>query len=87
MADGVPGNGKKARANVHADGVAVVEGIPETGLDVDPHRECVDRTLPISGQAGAAERIRTSDPRITNALLYRLSYRGVLAARGNTLNM
>ena len=26
---------------------------------------------------GAAERIRTSDPRITNALLYRLSYRGV----------
>jgi hypothetical protein len=25
---------------------------------------------------GAAERIRTSDPRITNALLYRLSYRG-----------
>ena len=28
---------------------------------------------------GAAERIRTSDPRITNALLYRLSYRGVLS--------
>jgi hypothetical protein len=27
---------------------------------------------------GAAERIRTSDPRITNALLYRLSYRGAL---------
>jgi hypothetical protein len=26
--------------------------------------------------SGAAERIRTSDPRITNALLYRLSYRG-----------
>jgi hypothetical protein len=25
---------------------------------------------------GAAERIRTSDPRITNAVLYRLSYRG-----------
>ena len=28
---------------------------------------------------GAAERIRTSDPRITNALLYRLSYRGLSA--------
>jgi hypothetical protein len=28
-------------------------------------------------KTGAAERIRTSDPRITNALLYRLSYRGV----------
>ena len=27
-------------------------------------------------KTGAAERIRTSDPRITNALLYRLSYRG-----------
>jgi hypothetical protein len=26
---------------------------------------------------GAAERIRTSDPRITNAVLYRLSYRGM----------
>ena len=28
-------------------------------------------------KTGAAERIRTSDPRITNALLYRLSYRGL----------
>jgi hypothetical protein len=26
--------------------------------------------------SGAAEGIRTPDPRITNALLYRLSYRG-----------
>ncbi len=26
--------------------------------------------------AGAAEGIRTPDPRITNAVLYRLSYRG-----------
>ena len=26
---------------------------------------------------GAAEGIRTPDPRITNALLYRLSYRGL----------
>src|SRR6516165_5749694 len=31
--------------------------------------------------SGAAERIRTSDPRITNALLYRLSYRGISAVR------
>jgi hypothetical protein len=29
-------------------------------------------------KAGAAERIRTSDPRITNAVLYQLSYRGAL---------
>jgi hypothetical protein len=27
-------------------------------------------------KAGAAEGIRTPDPRITNAVLYRLSYRG-----------
>jgi hypothetical protein len=27
---------------------------------------------------GAAEGIRTPDPRITNAVLYRLSYRGTL---------
>jgi hypothetical protein len=32
---------------------------------------------PILGKnAGAAEGIRTPDPRITNAVLYRLSYRG-----------
>jgi hypothetical protein len=31
---------------------------------------------PYPSESGAAERIRTSDPRITNALLYRLSYRG-----------
>ena len=29
------------------------------------------------GGIGAAEGIRTPDPRITNAVLYRLSYRGV----------
>jgi hypothetical protein len=29
---------------------------------------------------GAAEGIRTPDPRITNALLYQLSYRGMLKA-------
>jgi hypothetical protein len=40
------------------------------------HDEWVDRTLPLKEKTGAAERIRTSDPRITNALLYRLSYRG-----------
>ena len=28
------------------------------------------------GKNGAAEGIRTPDPRITNAVLYRLSYRG-----------
>ena len=29
-----------------------------------------------AGQDGAGERTRTSDPRITNALLYQLSYSG-----------
>jgi hypothetical protein len=29
---------------------------------------------------GAAEGIRTPDPRITNAVLYQLSYRGTLTA-------
>jgi hypothetical protein len=36
-------------------------------------------------KAGAAEGIRTPDPRITNAVLYRLSYRGnnrIFAYRG-----
>lgn len=32
---------------------------------------------------GAAERTRTSDPRITNALLYHLSYRGMPSSGGN----
>jgi hypothetical protein len=31
---------------------------------------------------GAAKRIRTPDPRITNALLYRLSYCGALPRKG-----
>lgn len=35
---------------------------------------CPDRR----GEDGAAEGIRTPDPRITNAVLYRLSYRGVI---------
>jgi hypothetical protein len=30
-----------------------------------------------SGKVGAATRIRTGDPRITNALLYQLSYCGM----------
>src|SRR5271165_7600282 len=34
---------------------------------------------------GAAKRIRTPDPRITNALLYQLSYCGVANARGGIL--
>jgi hypothetical protein len=33
---------------------------------------------PDNDLAGAAEGIRTPDPRITNALLYQLSYRGTL---------
>jgi hypothetical protein len=31
------------------------------------------------GVYGAGEEIRTPDPRITNALLYRLSYTGIIA--------
>jgi hypothetical protein len=34
--------------------------------------------LGMAGRTGAAEGIRTPDPRITNALLYQLSYRGTL---------
>jgi hypothetical protein len=30
-------------------------------------------------KAGAVDRIRTYDPRITNAVLYRLSYNGIPA--------
>src|ERR1700678_762869 len=37
---------------------------------------------PLEGRAGAAKRIRTPDPRITNALLYQLSYCGVFEAGG-----
>ena len=33
-------------------------------------------------QIGAAKRIRTPDPRITNALLYQLSYCGALMGKG-----
>ena len=33
-------------------------------------------------EAGAAKRIRTPDPRITNALLYQLSYCGVATRKG-----
>jgi|HubBroStandDraft_6_1064221.scaffolds.fasta_scaffold117836_2 hypothetical protein len=32
-------------------------------------------------RTGAAEGIRTPDPRITNAVLYQLSYRGIPAER------
>ncbi len=35
---------------------------------------------------GAGERIRTSDLRITNALLYRLSYAGVSKSYGSSLS-
>jgi hypothetical protein len=40
VANGVPGDGEEACANVHADGVAAPEGVPEIGLDVDPVRAC-----------------------------------------------
>jgi hypothetical protein len=33
-------------------------------------------------EAGAAKRIRTPDPRITNALLYQLSYCGIIETGG-----
>jgi hypothetical protein len=39
-----------------------------------------DFSKPVS--TGAAKRIRTPDPRITNALLYQLSYCGVFEAGG-----
>ena len=43
-------------------------------------RRLIDQAVLYSDRGnGAAERIRTSDPRITNALLYRLSYRGACA--------
>ena len=35
--------------------------------------------------SGAAKRIRTPDPRITNALLYQLSYCGMQAKRAGIL--
>jgi hypothetical protein len=78
--------GRTAAPRTHP-GTGLFRQIQNQKIITHPHREWVDRTLPVTGEAGAAERIRTSDPRITNALLCRLSYRGVLAARGNTLNM
>ena len=48
-----------------------------TLLEFFAYDEWVDRLCRCLAKTGAAERIRTSDPRITNALLYRLSYRGV----------
>jgi hypothetical protein len=48
--------------------------LPPCGFIVDP----VNLTMMAAAKrpAGAADRIRTYDPRITNAVLYRLSYRG-----------
>jgi hypothetical protein len=40
VADGLPGNGEEACANVHADGLAALERVPEIGLDIDPVRAC-----------------------------------------------
>jgi hypothetical protein len=47
----------------------------------------VDSTSPdVLGRCdGAAKRIRTPDPRITNALLYQLSYCGALPKRAGIL--
>ena len=45
-------------------------------FDGQPIMSTVFALCRMSIETGAAERIRTSDPRITNALLYRLSYRG-----------
>src|ERR1700678_2768987 len=42
---------------------------------------------PLEGRAGAAKRIRTPDPRITNALLYQLSYCGVATRKGPHSNL
>ena len=39
-ADGVPRDCEKALANVHADDVAALEGVPKIGLDVDPVGTC-----------------------------------------------
>ena len=47
------------------------EGVKETAA--------ICRTVP-QPKNGAADRIRTYDPRITNAVLYRLSYCGVKCA-------
>ena len=37
----------------------------------------VERNRVVTGRSGADERIRTADLRITNALLYQLSYVGI----------
>ena len=39
----------------------------------------------IEGESGADERIRTADLRITNALLYQLSYVGIARQQGAVL--
>jgi hypothetical protein len=53
------------------------------------HKICVQQTsyedfleFVLANFSGAAKRIRTPDPRITNALLYQLSYCGVFEAGG-----
>jgi hypothetical protein len=59
------------RVRRHERGVPGIRHFPQDRLQ-DP--------CPLQGGNGAAEGIRTPDPRITNALLYRLSYRGAPAA-------
>jgi hypothetical protein len=36
----IPSNGEETFADVHAHGVALVEGRPEIGPDIDPIRAC-----------------------------------------------
>jgi hypothetical protein len=43
--------------------------------------------LKLQAKTGAAKRIRTPDPRITNALLYQLSYCGVATRKGPHSNL
>ena len=65
---------KLYRVKLQKQGAEFIEAPPlffGAMIKKEPHKE------PFSN-SGAAEVIRTPDPRITNALLYRLSYSGVI---------
>ena len=49
-----------------------------TGTLTEPMFDAVLERRLNTGGTGAGGRIRTADPRITNALLYRLSYTGII---------
>jgi hypothetical protein len=53
--------------------------LPQQRADWRSERKALLRESENVEKAGAAEGIRTPDPRITNALLYQLSYRGLWA--------